>query len=133
MLVTLVIVGLVAVIAIKEAGLIVASIVAFSILEDVPTVFTCGQSDIAMLPWVESGPAITSIKVASVSVAFLITSVVPLLLAALVHDAFLKLCRILAVSKDFNGAISSSRRCLVIDLTVLASPLSIAGTLIAGC
>ena len=113
-----------------EALLDVAPDVADLILEHIPAVFAARKGHVAILPRVESNPAIAAVVVASVGVALFVTPVVSPLLLAVVLDALLQLSRVLVVLIDAVGLISSARRCLVKNVAVLSSPLGIAGALV---
>ena len=113
-----------AVAAVKETLLGAAALVAVTVLEHFPARLSSGCG-VAMLPGVDSGAAVVSIKVAELVVTLRIAVIIALLGSAVVLHALLPLD--VGIVGIFNvGLVNASWRRNVVDIAVLAPPFVLA-------
>lgn len=113
---------------VKETLLAVARLVTDSVLEHIPAVPAL-RSGIAEFPGVDSDSAVSAVVVAEVVVAFLVANVVSSLAVTAVLDTLLPLDVGVVTVVDV-GVVHSSKRSLVVDVTVLSPPGRSARTVI---
>lgn len=121
--------GSVAVSSVEIALFGVASLIAESILENIPAKLSSGCG-IAKLPRVDSEPAIASVIAAGVSVALFVASVISGLPLALELEALLLFQVNVHDFVSVVGLINTAGTGLILNVTILALPLSLARTVV---